>query len=221
MHPNIPFRFFSRHLTYLILCIACFIVAGCSGDKPKWKPYPAGTTVLAFGDSITAGTGAGTHEDYPSRLAALTGWKIINAGIPGEQALEAKNRITAELATHQPAIVLIELGGNDFLRRRNHEDVKIDLHAIITSVRQHGALPVLIAVPSVSLLRASTNQLTDAPLYQELAKAEKIPLVDTTIALILSTPALQADPAHPNAAGYEKLAHEIVTSLQKQGLIAH
>ena len=76
---------------FVVFCCLGFL-AGCGG-KPKVAPLPAGSAVLAFGDSVTHGTGAAAGEDYPTRLAAITGWNITNAGIPGDTAENAKGRI--------------------------------------------------------------------------------------------------------------------------------
>ena len=82
--------------------------------------------MLAFGDSVTHGTGAKQGEDYPARLAERTGWKVVNAGIPGDTASAAKARIDGMLRETAPAMVIVELGGNDFLRRRVDRDIKED-----------------------------------------------------------------------------------------------
>lgn len=99
-------------------CLAgALLLAACGGDDQA-RRYSAREQVLAFGDSVTFGTGAAPAEDWPSRLAAMTRWSVINAGIPGDTAEAAIGRIEALLEEHQPALVIIEIGGNDFLRRR-------------------------------------------------------------------------------------------------------
>lgn len=182
--------------------LLAFVLGACS-QAPDYAPLPSGSVVLALGDSVTYGTGAARGLDYPARLAEHSGWKVINAGIPGDTAALAKSRIDALLRDKRPALVIVELGGNDLLRRRAEDEVKEDLRAILATVRQAGALAVLVAVPAPSLFNWS---LADAGLYRELAKEENVPLVENVLARVLSDPQLRSDPIHPNAQGYRALA---------------
>jgi acyl-CoA hydrolase len=202
-----------------LLTIFLLSLAACS-SSPRFTPLPAGTPVLAFGDSVTYGTGAGPGEDYPSRLAARTGWVITNAGIPGDTASGAKSRIREAIEQNRPAVVLVELGGNDFLRRRADSEIKEDLRFILAAVREAGAVPVLVAVPRFSVLSVAIGALRDSEIYAELAKEEKVPLVKSVFSDVLSDPSLKADQIHPTAEGYRKLAEGIGNALVKEGLLA-
>lgn len=193
---------------------------GCQRKKQQ-PAIPVGATVLAVGDSITHGTGASAGQDWPRLLADRTGWQIVNAGIPGDTAQNARTRLGDLLAQHQPSLVIVELGRNDFLRRRSGNDVKDDLRDIIRQVRANGAQVVLVAVPAPSLLGAVASRLTDAPLYKELAAEENVVLVETVIASVLSDKDLRADPIHPNAQGYRQMVGELYRSLQKSGIVAN
>lgn len=201
----------------LFLCLAVFI-AGCGG-KPKVDALPAGSAVLAFGDSVTFGTGAAPGEDWPTRLAAISGWNITNAGIPGDTALAAKGRIGTALEQSRPALAIVEIGGNDFLRRRPEGQIKEDVRNILREVRRAGVPVVLVAVPRFSLIGAVTG-LPDAELYEQLADEEKVPLVPKVFARILSDPGLKADQIHPNAEGYRQLAEGIADGLRQAGFLA-
>lgn len=201
-----------------LLLLAVVILAGC-GNPAQLATLPAGSAVLAFGNSITYGSGAGPGDDYPGHLAAISGWQVHNAGIPGETAEEARGRIGTLLAQTRPALVIVESGGNDFLRRRPEALVKEDLRAIVASIRAAGAQVVLVAVPKFSLLGAATGRLPDSPIYAELTGEEKLPLVEGVLAAVLSDPALKADPIHPNASGYHKLAEGVAEQLTRVGLL--
>lgn len=203
---------------FLLLLSLCFIAA--CGGKPKVAPLPAGSAVLAFGDSVTFGTGAPPGEDYPTRLAAISGWTITNAGIPGDTAEAAKNRIGSAIEQAKPALVIVEIGGNDFLRRRPEGQVKEDIRKILNEVRRANIPVVLVSVPRFSLIGAAVTGLPDAELYEQLAEEEKVPLVPKVFARILSDPALKADQIHPNAAGYQQLAEGIAEGLRKAGHLA-
>ncbi|GAB3285648.1 arylesterase [Parahaliea aestuarii] len=199
----------------------CVLLAACSAE-PDVDPVPPGATVLAFGDSITFGTGAAPGESYPEQLAGLSGWKVVNAGIPGDTAQAAGKRLPGALEQHQPALVILELGGNDFLRRQPEAAVKEDLRTLIRQVQTRSIPLVLVAVPRFSVLRASVGALDDAAIYRELAEEERVYLVEDVLARILSNESLRADPIHPNAAGYRQLAEQLYAALlaKRQGSIS-
>ncbi len=199
------------------LLLAVPWLTGCGEAPAPRDPLPRDATVLAFGDSVTHGTGAGSGEDYPSRLARDSGWRVVNGGIPGDTARGGRQRIGPLLQEFDPQLVLIGLGGNDLLRRRPAEQIKEDLRAIIVMVRDFGAIPVLIAVPEVSPLRATLGALADAPLYHELAAEEEVMLIDGVFSEVLSSSALRADPIHPNADGYRRFAAGVLQALDNAG----
>lgn len=200
------------------LCLAALILlSGCADESPHTALHP-GSVVLAFGDSVTHGTGAGRGEDYPSRLAQSSGWTVVNAGVPGDTAEQARERIEPLLDKHSPSLVIVALGGNDFLRQRSPVAVKEDLRTIVQAVRGAGALPVLVAVPRLSLLRATVGALADSPLYAELADEEGLLLVEGIFSEVLSDERLRADPIHPNAAGYQEFAAALYGALREAGL---
>lgn len=193
------------------------LLAAC-GKRGGFAAVPRGAPVLAFGDSVTYGTGAAQGEDWPSLLAGETGWEIVNAGVPGDTAQAGKARIQELLDEHRPALVIVEIGGNDFIRRRSRAEVAEDVRSIIRAVKQAGAQPVLVAVPELSLLGAVAGKPSDAPLYAELARAEGVPLVADVFSGVLGQPALRADRIHPNAAGYRRMASGILEALRELGL---
>jgi acyl-CoA hydrolase len=197
--------------------IVALAVAAC-GKKQKLTALPAGSKVLAFGDSVTFGTGAAPGEDWPTLLAGLTSWQITNAGIPGDTAEAAKSRIRGLLDEHTPALVIIEIGGNDFLRRRQPSAVKEDIKFLIAAAKNAGSQVVLIGVSELSLLAVVAGKAGDSPIYQELGKEEGVPIVADVFSDILSRPELCADKIHPNAQGYRQMASGIHAGLKNIGL---
>lgn len=193
--------------------------SGC-GREPAYASLPPGSVVLALGDSVTFGTGAGEGEDYPARLAEITGWSVHNHGVPGDTSAGARARFDAALAEAQPALVIVEIGGNDFLRRQPVVAVKENVRAILQRAKAAGIPVVLVATPAFSPLGAAVGLLPDAPLYAELADEERVPLVPDVFARVLSDAELKSDPIHPNAAGYRRLAEGIAAGLAEAGLFA-
>ena len=209
--------FMHRLRRSVVVLFGLLFLAAC-GKQPQLAAIPAGHVVLAFGDSVTFGTGASPGEDWPTLLGRRTGWKIVNAGIPGDTAEAAKERFGGQLQEHHPALVMIEIGGNDFLRRRAPQAVKEDIRQLIQTAKNRQIQAVLIAVPELSILGAVTGKPSDSRIYRQLADEEKVPLISNVFADVLGNPDQKADQIHPNAAGYQRMTDEILTSLQKIGL---
>jgi acyl-CoA hydrolase len=201
---------------FVLFGISGLVLAAC-GKRRKFSALSPGSRVLAFGDSVTYGTGAGLGEDWPTLLGGLTGWQIVNAGVPGDTAEAGKSRIGPLLDEHRPALVIIEIGGNDFLRRRPESAVKQDLKALVDAACSSGAQVVLVGVPSLSLLAVIAGKPDDAPIYGELGKEEGVPVIPDVFSDVLSQPGLRADQIHPNAAGYREMAAGIHSALKQLG----
>lgn len=199
--------------------LAALLLGACSRE-PKHSSLAAGSVVLAIGDSVTYGTGAAPGEDYPTQLESITGWAIHNHGIPGDTSAGVKARIDEALAETKPALVILEIGGNDFLRRQPESETKENVRAILQLIKQASVPVVLVSTPKFSPLGAAVGMLPDSPIYAELAEAEKVPLVPAIFAKVLADANLKADAIHPNAAGYRKLAEGIAAELVNFGFLA-
>jgi acyl-CoA hydrolase len=201
-----------------LLALAAAPLAACGRKAARYAAIPAGSTVLALGDSLTFGTGAAGGSDYPTRLAELTGWKVVNAGVPGNTSAQARERLSPLLGEHSPRLVLLSIGGNDFLRQVPEGETRADLAAMLDEIRAAGAQPVLIAVPKPALIAALLGSLDDHPLYEALAQERRLPLHAAGWAKVLSDPALKADRIHANAAGYERFARDLHGFLREAGI---
>jgi acyl-CoA thioesterase-1 len=202
---------------FFVLGIYSIALTACN-KKPKLIALPGDSRVLAFGDSVTYGTGAAAEEDWPTLLGGLTGWKMTNAGVPGDTAEAAKSRIQGLLDEHKPGLVIIEIGGNDFLHRRPPSAVKADIKFLIEAAKIAGAQVVLIGVPELSLLSVVAGKARDSPIYQELGKEAGVPVIADVFSDILSRPELCTDKIHPNAQGYQQMATGIHAGLKNIGL---
>ncbi len=209
----------SRDLRAIVLATLLVLLGGCGGEAPRLPAIPPGASVLAIGDSVTFGTGATTGQDYPTQLSAITGWAIHNHGIPGDTAAGVNERIAAALAETGPALVLLEIGGNDFLRRKPEAEVKEQIRASLKQIRSKDIPVVLVAVPQASPLGALLGRLPDAPLYAELGHEENVAVVRDVLADVLSEEALRADAIHPNGAGYRRMAEGIAEALTRAGYL--
>ena len=193
-------------------------LAGCGRDKKTAQPVPPGSTVLALGDSLTFGTGASAETSYPTVLAGLTGWNVVNAGVPGDTSAQALARLPALLAEHQPKLVIVSIGGNDFLRKLPESDTRTHVHAICKQSLDAGAQVLLVAVPRATVA-AALGQMTDHALYAEVAKDLKIPLQREAWGEVLAQPDLRADAVHANARGYAQFARSVQSTAAAVGLL--
>ena len=193
-------------------------LAGCARDKKTAQPVPPGSTVLALGDSLTFGTGASAETCYPTVLAVLTGWNVVNAGVPGDTSAQALARLPALLAEHQPKLVIVSIGGNDFLRKLPESDTRTHVHAICKQSLAAGAQVLLVAVPRATVA-AALGQMTDHALYAEVAKDLKIPLQREAWGEVLAQPDLRADAVHANARGYAQFARSVQGTAAAVGLL--
>lgn len=207
-----------RHL--LASLAATALLYACGKRAPKAQALPAGSTVLALGDSLTSGVGATAESAYPAVLQALTGWQVVNGGVSGDTSAQALARLPALLQEHQPALVIVSIGGNDFLRQMSAGMAKDTIREISRTASAAGAQVLLVGVPQVSLLGAGTGRLKDHPLYAELAQELMLPLHADGWASVLSQPSLRADRVHANAQGYRQFAEELVPALRKLGWLA-
>jgi lysophospholipase L1-like esterase len=180
-------------------------LAGCGGPvQPRLTPLPPDALILAFGDSLTFGSGAAPDESYPAQLAALSARRVINAGVPGELSGTGLARLPRLLDQHRPALVILCHGGNDLLSRHDSAGIKARLHAMVQLIRTRGAQVLLVGVPRPALFG-----LDAADLYVELAEELGLAYEGAILARIESDPALKSDQIHPNARGYRLFAEAV------------
>ena len=195
-------------LLYISFILA-FIIA-CS-DEAKLQALDANATILAFGDSLTYGTGTSRDKAYPAVLAAMIDRKVINAGVPGEISEKGLPRLSALIKQHQPDLIIICHGANDILRKMDINQTRNNLQKMIDMAKQNNSQVVLVGVPEFSLF------LSTSPIYRELAEQNQLPFSDGILAEILMKNALKSDHIHPNSSGYQMLAENISLLLQTSG----
>lgn len=201
----------------LLTAAALAPLAACGKRAPKAAPLPPGARVLALGDSLTYGQGAAPEAAWPARLAALSGWQVENAGVNGDTAAGALERLGPLLAAERRDAVLVGIGGNDMLRGAPRAATLAALRALLRDAKAHAGHVALIATPEPAPLRAAIGRLADAPLYAEAAEAEGVLLLPDLYAEVLSDAALRADAIHANAAGYARIAERMLALLTDAG----
>lgn len=188
-------------LLVLVGSLIAFAV-GCS-RQPTIRPLSGDAVIVAFGDSLTFGYGADEGQDYPSRLAKLSGRQVVNAGVPGEFSGTGLSRLPSVLEANHPALVILCHGGNDILTGAPPETIAANLEAMIGLCRAAGADVLVLSVPQKGL------SLRSAPFYAAVAMRCGVPCDDAVIARVLSKGSLKSDYVHPNAAGYAQIADAV------------
>jgi lysophospholipase L1-like esterase len=199
----------ASHLAALVLALG---IAAC-GARTRLEPLPREAVVLAFGDSLTYGTGAAEAQSYPAQLESLIGRRVVRAGVPGEVTAQALERLPGALDEHAPRLLLLCIGGNDFLRRLPNAQAERNVRAMIELARRRGVDVLLIGTPEPGLLPSPPA------FYAALAKELRVPYEGGVITEVLRDARLKSDPIHPNAAGYRVIAERVAAALRKNGAI--
>jgi len=195
-----------------LLLVALAALASC-GKPPKLPALAPDAVVLAFGDSLTYGTGASEDESYPAQLAHMIGRKVARAGVPGEVSADGLKRLPDALDEHEPRLLLLCHGGNDFLRRFSKQQVAANVRAMIGLARARGIAVVLIGTPEPGLA------VSPPEFYSEIAREFGIPYESGVIGKILRDASLKSDPIHPNARGYRLIAERVAEVLKISGAL--
>ncbi len=189
------------------LFISCLLIVACSGSNNKIN-LENNKTILAFGDSLTYGYGVNQNYSYPNVLSNILKTKVINSGVSGNTTENGLNRIEQQLVEHNPELVILGLGGNDFLRKVPQEETIKNLKEIIKIIKSYNAKIILLPVPKPGYL-GLVGHLEDAKFFEELAKEEKILLIENIYSELLSNNKYKSDLIHLNEKGYQLVAEKI------------
>ena len=193
--------------------LAGTLLTGCSSSTDSLPRLAPDAVILAFGDSLTFGTGANSDQSYPAVLENLSGRTVINAGNPGEVSADGLRRLPGEVDAQEPDLVVLCHGGNDILRKFDRAQTRENLTAMIEYLHDSEIPVVLIGVPDFGLF------LNTADMYLEVADDTGVIIEEDIIADLLSDNQFKSDQVHPNAAGYERLAESIQTLLEQHGAL--
>jgi acyl-CoA thioesterase-1 len=178
-----------------------------------------GRVLLVMGDSLSAGYNLAADEGWVSLLARrLEGrdpaWTVVNASISGETTAGGAARIDAELATHRPALVVIELGANDGLRGLPMEQARANLARMIAAAQAAGAKVLLVGMEMPPNYGPDyTAQFRG--MFRELADTHRIPLLPFLLEPIArERDAFQADNLHPVAAVQPRILAHVWPALE-------
>ena len=197
------------------LVLSCALLAGCG--RRRFRKLVAGDAILAVSDSLTAGFGAPKGADYPAQLAQILGHKVINGGVSGDTSAQALARLP-DLLVQKPKLVVVSIGGNDFLQRQPESGTRENIRKMVADIRATGVPAVLVAIPHFTT-GALLGMVSEHRLYAELADELDVPLLKGAWADILGDKDLKSDAVHANAAGYRLFAEQLAGFLRKLGLV--
>ena len=179
--------------------------------------------LLIVGDSLSAEYGLQRGTGWAALLqqsldARQPGWQVVNASISGDTTAGGQSRLAALLQQHRPAVVVIELGGNDALRGLPLEMTRDNLRAMTRAARQAGARVLLLGMqvpPNYGARHAEQFR----QLYAEVAKAEQAALLPFFLAGVADganpTALFQADRIHPNEAAQPRMLENVWGELRR------
>jgi len=197
----------------LAAAAAALLLAACGPSVPKLQKLDPGAVVLAFGDSLTYGTGASREQAYPAVLEGLIARKVVGAGVPGETSEQGLRRLPAVLEEVKPQLLVLCHGGNDFLQRTGEEGAARNVREMIRLAQAQGVAVMLIATPKPGF---GTSKVK---FYEEIGREFAIPVEADVLADVLGSRSLKSDLVHPNALGYATIAEAVAKTLRKAGAI--
>lgn len=166
--------------------------------------YPSkGTNIIAFGDSLVQGIGSSEGNDFVSLLARDINRNIINAGVSGNTTSAGLDRLENDVLSKDPKVVIVLLGGNDYLRRVDKKITFENLRKIVDQIHQKGAIVLLLGV------RGGLLKDTYKSAFDDFAKENHVAYVANVLDGVLGDPTLMYDQIHPNDKGYRIIADKI------------
>ncbi|MBQ2312957.1 MAG: hypothetical protein II183_02210 [Elusimicrobiaceae bacterium] len=186
---------------YFYLIFVLFLLPGCG--KQEVKNYPnSNTDIIAFGDSLIYGYGAGRDETYPSYLSQMLGREVVNLGVSGDTSALGLARIK-DIERYSPYMVLIEFSANDFFRKIPKDSTENNLKEIVRQVQDMGAIAVLVDTGGAYPMEPYTK------IQKQIAKDYNTLFVPGIMDGIYNKKDLKSDQIHPNDKGYKIVAQRI------------
>jgi acyl-CoA thioesterase-1 len=179
----------------------------------------AAQTILILGDSISSGYGLAQGEGWVALLEQRIqqdklDYRVVNASISGETTLGGLNRISGALKEHQPAVVVVALGGNDGLRGNSLEETRHNLIAIVEACRKAGA-KVVIAGMRIPPNYGAVYTRRFQGLFAEVARQQNVSLVPFMLqGFAEDRNMFQADGFHPAAGAQSRILDNVYRRLR-------
>src|SRR6266496_1355968 len=206
----------SRRLALAGLAVAALLATGVSVPGIADEPV---RVLLVVGDSISAGYGLPAGTGWVDLLASRIGrerypLQVVNASITGDTTAGGRTRLPALITRYKPAIVVVELGGNDGLRGGNLAATRENLDAMVADVQRAGAKAVIVGMKLPPNYGPAYTREFET-LYATVAKAHNAPLVPYLFEGFGERNELfQPDRIHPTAAAQTKILDNVWPALK-------
>lgn len=206
-------KYYVKSNTYIVIALSLAMLVGCGEKVPRLSALAPSDVIVAFGDSLTFGTGAAEAESYPAALGRLLGRNVVSAGVPGEVTAGGLVRVQSVIDDHKPKLMIVCLGGNDMLRKIDEAQTTANLREIVKTITAQNIAVVLMGVPRPALVTSAP------PFYAVIAKEFGIPYEGKIVTDVLYQRDQKADAIHPNAKGYRRMAEALAALLKKAGAV--
>jgi acyl-CoA thioesterase-1 len=206
---------------WTVAACVCIIMA-CNSDGPapqtgRTAAAPLSVyegTIVALGDSLTAGFGVPEDQAYPARLARKLKtdgyhFEVINAGISGETSSGVRARVEWILASQKPDIVILETGANDGLQGQDPDLLKKNLGELLAAMKVRGIVVVLAGMRMLPNLGIEYAKAFDG-VYPQVAATHEVIYMPFFLGSVTGRDRLnQPDRLHPNSQGYERIVEDL------------
>jgi acyl-CoA thioesterase I len=199
--------------------MSLFTLFSCHSDREPAasarpvQPVQKKGTIVAVGDSLTAGYGVSQLEAYPYQLErklreAGYHWEVVNAGISGETSSGTLSRVDWILKL-KPDIVILETGANDGLRGVHPDVTQKNLEQIVAKLEEKNVLVVLAGMQALKNMGGPYRK-EFAAMYPSVAQKHGLILMPFFLEQVGGEPDLNlGDGIHPNAKGYQIITENI------------
>lgn len=189
-------------LIFILLCICALVIVSCTRQEIT-NINSKGTTLICFGDSITFGYGVDSNQAYPVILSQMLEMPVINAGIDGDTTTEALRRLDSDVLSRDPFLVIVEFGGNDFLRKVPLDVTIKNVTEIVDKIQERGSMVAIADISAGFLL----NEYR--PAYKKLAREKGAIFIPSLMRGIITNPHMKSDFLHPNINGYRMISQRV------------
>lgn len=209
--PFWKFRVRRRIGSILLFLVAAIAIASCGGSVGQVRNLEAGRgeQIIILGDSIASGYGVASEQAFPAVLSRRLNVPVLNRGVAGDTTAMGLKRLERDVLDENPWLVMVELGGNDYLRQIPKTQAEENLRTIITRIQDNGAIAVILGVYA-DRIGGDYKRM-----FERLAKETRSYLIPDLLKGVIDNPKRrQDDVIHPNAAGHEFIGDRVYQDLQ-------
>ena len=194
-------------------------VEAAPAQDERLTPTPNAARIVVLGDSLAAGLHLPSRQAFPALLEQALlrdghAIQLVNAGVSGDDTAGGLARLDWVLG-RDPAIVILELGGNDGLRGRAVADVESNLRALVAGIRERQATPLLLGM-QMPTSHGAEYATAFRQVYERVAEDLSVAFVPDFLAGVGGIPSMNLpDGIHPTPEGHARLAENVLPALRE------